>query len=69
MATLISIKRNISILQKGQKFIMIHVFYIIWKHAQNISTLKTVSKTCIVMNFCTLCQIRSHFFYRTYFCN
>jgi len=51
MATLISIKRNISILHKGQKFIMIHVFDIIWKHAQNIHKFKIVSTLCIVMNF------------------
>jgi len=62
MAPFISIKRNISYLHKVQKFIMIHVFYIIWKHAQNIHNLKIVQKICIAKNFCTLCQIRSHFF-------
>jgi len=62
MATLISIKRNISILHKVQKFIMVHVFYIIWNHAQNIHNFKIVSTICIVMNLCTLRQTRSHFF-------
>ena len=62
MTTLISIRRNISILHIVQKFIMIHVFYIIWKHAQNIQNFKTVSAICIFMNLCTLRQIRSHFF-------
>jgi len=62
MATLISIKRNISFLYKVQKFIMLHVFYIIWQHAQNIHKFKIVSTICIIMNLCTLCEIRSHFF-------
>jgi len=62
MATLISIKRNISILHKVQKFTMIHVFDIIWKHAQDIHNFKIVSTICIFMNLCTLCQISSHFF-------
>ena len=62
MATLIPIKRNFSIRHKVQKFIMKHVFDIIWKHAQYIHNFKTVTTKCIVMNLCTLCQIRSHFF-------
>jgi hypothetical protein len=61
MATLISIKRNISILHKVQKFIMIDVFDIIWKHAQNVHNFKIVT-TIYVMNLCTLRQIRSSFF-------
>jgi len=44
MATLISIKKNISILHKVQKFIMMHVFDIIWKHAQIYTTLKLYQK-------------------------
>jgi len=43
MATLISIKRNISIPHKVQQFITMHVFYIIWQHAQNIHNFKIVS--------------------------
>ena len=65
MATLISIKRNISILHEVQKFIMKHVFDIIWKHAKNIHKFKIVSTICITMNLCALCQIKSNFFYRT----
>jgi len=62
MTALISVKRNIWILHKSTK---IHndtcFFYIIWKHAQNIHNFKIVSTICVVMNLCTLCQIRSHF--------